>query len=163
MKFIAIDIQGYIFKTGFVVKELAIYDGKELSSNVFKAKKPYHSLTEQEKKQVKYCAENFHGIHYNFGDTDHSDISFIINSYLRDVDMVFVKGTCKEKYINKMLSESMYSSPVIVNIKNNNGLAKNLKLEKTNSDCPYHNLDEYLCSVKNVKDIYNYVKNCLPK
>jgi len=161
MKFVVVDVQGYIFKSGFCAKEIAVYDGKEVLSWVFKPKISYHDLTEQEMKQVKYCSEKFHGIHYNFGDTDADDISFIISSYLSDVDIIYVKGDCKVKFLTKVFSHLKYNLPSIVNLKNYNGV--NFRLEKSITDCPYHNLDICMCSVKNVKDIYKHVFDCLPK
>ena len=127
----------------------------------FKPKISYHELAEHKKKQIKYCFKRHHGIHLNFGNTDPDDISFIISSFVSDVDIIYVKGDCKVTFLTKVFLHLKYKLPSIVNLKNNNGI--NLRLEKSNTDCPYHNLDICMCSAKNVKDVYKYVFDCLPK
>ena len=102
-------------------------------------------------KQVKYCSKKFHGIHYNFNDTDADDISFVISSFLSDGDIIYVEEDCKGKFLTKEFSHLKYKLPSIVNLKIYNGI--NFRLEKSKTDFPYHNLDISMCSVKNVKGI----------
>src|SRR4030065_2196220 len=136
MKFAVVDVQGFCI-SDFFPKELAIYDGKQMKSYVFKPSIPFHALNEDCKRQVRYLYRNHHGIHYNQGDYYYEDIYSIVYQDLRDIDIVYVKGEMKREFLVKLFLEMKFKSPSIVNLEYNN--VPNLK--KTNiTECTNHNL-----------------------
>ncbi|KAL1516495.1 hypothetical protein ABEB36_000404 [Hypothenemus hampei] len=89
------NVQGYIVNNEFTVKELAIYDGKDLKSYLFKPTVNYHDLNTTDRKTANYLYHNIHGIPYESGDVDYSEIHEILENNLSSIDMVFVKGQAK--------------------------------------------------------------------
>ena len=160
MKFVAVDIQGFC-TPDFQPKELAIYDGKEMKSYIFKPKIPWRSLPEDSKKQAKYLYGNHHGLHYNYGETAYDDLYSIIYNNLRDVDTIYVKGRIKQDFLVKIFNELKYNSSIIVNLEN---ISSNIpKFQKGHTICSYHDLDICVCSVKNAELLYNCIVNSSSK
>ncbi|KAL1487462.1 hypothetical protein ABEB36_015867 [Hypothenemus hampei] len=99
MKFAIVDIQGYVINNEFTVKELAIYDGKDLKSYLFKPTVQYSDLYTSDRKTANYLYHNIHGIPYNAGVVDYSEINDILENDLSSVDTVFVKGQAKADFL----------------------------------------------------------------
>jgi hypothetical protein len=160
MRFVVIDVQGFCIPD-LQVKELAIYDGKNMKSYVFKPTIPFHALSEDCQKQVKFVYCNHHGINYNFGDRNFEEIYSILFQELRDVDTIYVKGDAKRSFLLKLFSEMKFNPPYIVNLEFCNGNVP--KLGKNYTSCSYHNLTICACSVKNALVLYNYIVSLLPQ
>jgi len=170
MKFVVVDVQGYCISsssTDFYAKELAIYDGKEMKSYLFKPVIPFNALTDACRKQVKHLYANHHGISYSYGELDYEELYSIVCSHLRDVDVIYVKGHIKEKFLVKIFAEIKQLHPLIVNLEfiSAPAAASNVpKLDKKPpTQCTYHNLDVCICSVNNAYSLYNYIDSLLPK
>ena len=160
MKFVVVDIQGY-FIPEFYPKELALFDGKTIKNYAFKSKKPLHALSEDCKNQVRYLYGNHHGIHYSYGDTEHDEIYSILCTYLRDVDVIYVKGEVKRSFLIKTYSDMRHIAPCIVNLEHVNGDIPNLK--KCSTLCIHHSLEICVCSTNNACLIYEYIRGLLPQ
>lgn len=160
MKFIVIDMQGYNIPE-FFPKELVFWDGKVMKSYCFKPTTPFHQLSEECKRQAKYLYREHHHIHYKVGDTEYQDIYSIICKNLRDVDLVYVKGDPKIKFLTKIYTEMKHKSPQIVNLETVHGSVP--KLDKDFTACTYHMSLFCICSVNNVKVLYDYIIGFLPQ
>lgn len=160
MKIAVLDIQGFSIPD-FHAKELAIYDGKNMKSYVFKPIIPFKSLQEDYQRQIKYLVGNHHGIYYNYGESNYSEIHNIVCTDLWDVDMVYLKGHVKEDFIKKIFLEAKLNPPYIINLEYTCGNVP--KFEKSSNNCAYHSLTICSCSIKNAYVLYNYIDSLLPK
>ena len=160
MKFIVVDAQGYSIPE-FQVKELAVYDGKQMKNYVFKSPIPFHALNEDHQKQVLYLDGNLHGLFYGYGKTDYDEIYSILYNSLQDVDTIYVKGHGKKNFLEKTLSIMKYKLPKIVNLEFVSGDVP--KLEKNNAICDNHHVNFCKCSVSNAYILYDYIVSLLPK
>lgn len=163
MKFAVVDVQGFCIPE-FYVKELAIYDGKNMKSYLFKPVKPFYMLSDDCKKQVQFLYGNRHGLYYNDGEIEYSALHSIIDRDLRNVDVIYVKGHNKKNFLVDTYSNMKYSLPNIVNLEFIKDGANVPKLPMGVTDCTYHSLEYCICSVKNAFILYDYIYNFfLPK
>ena len=161
MKFVILDAQGYP-TPDFQVKELSIYDGKQMKSWVFKPKFPFSDLSEKRKKTVNYVYYNIHGVHYNTGYVDYNKLNSIIKKELDGVDTVYVKGSNKKDFLLSVYNELKIDSPNVIDIQFSEDL-QIPKLDKCMVDCIYHKISKSSCSEKNSYILYDYIVNLLPK
>lgn len=162
MKFVVIDIQGFCIPE-FYAKELVFYDGNDMKSYLFKPTKPFYELSEDCQKQALFLYGNRHGLYYNYGETDYSDLCSILWNNLRNVDVVYVKGHIKKEFLIKTFSDMNHKLPYVINLEFTKDSANVPKLNMSYTDCPYHSLEYCTCSVKNANILYDYIYNCLPK
>ncbi|KAL1487573.1 hypothetical protein ABEB36_015746 [Hypothenemus hampei] len=156
MNFAIVDIQGYVINNEFTVKELAIYDGKDLKSYLFKPTVQYSDLYTSDRKTANYLYHNIHGIPYNAGVVDYSEINDILENDLSSVDIVFVKGQAKADF----LASAFMGWVHIVNLeKDTTDQVPNL--EPTTENCNNHKLKCCNCSIRNVYVLFGYVYNKL--
>lgn len=164
MKFVVLDAQGYYTINEFQVKELAIYDGQEISTWLFKPKILHRDLTPDQKKTVNYVFHNLHGIPYNAGYVDYKDLNRLLRDCFKDVHTVYVKGHVKKDFLLNAYSEMKVDPPppTIINLEFsvNGGVPK---LDSGFTHCKHHRIKVCSCSVKNVYVLYNYIVNLLPK
>ncbi|KAL1509916.1 hypothetical protein ABEB36_004580 [Hypothenemus hampei] len=156
MKFAIVDVQGYIINNKFTVKELAIYDGKDVKSFLFKPTVNYHDLNTTDRKTANYLYHNIHGIPYETGDADYSEIQEILGNNLSSIDVVFVKGQAKADF----LTENFVGWVDIVNLENDT-TGEVPHLGSTKESCDNHKLKYCNCSIKNVYVLFDYVYNKL--
>ncbi len=166
MKFVVVDLQGFCTPE-FYAKELAIYDGKNMQSYMFKPAIPFHELKQDYKRQVKYLCGNHHGIYYNNGELDYQEIYSIVYENLRDVDVIYVKGHSKHEFLAKLLSEietKRLPPPHIVNLEFTSAANNVPKLDKKQPiHCTFHSLNLCICSVNYAFTLYDYIVSLLPK
>lgn len=96
-----VDLQGFkSFKNEFIVKELAI--GTNECTQVFLIKPPYpfYSLTESEKRHVRYIERN-KGIMWREGYIDYKEFKRTAANYLLN-KKIFVKGSEKIKWVKDL-------------------------------------------------------------
>lgn len=158
MKFAVVDVQGFQVPE-FQAKELAIYDGKHMKSYLFKPTTPFHTLSDDCKKQVLFLHRNHHGLFYNYGVTDYSDLYTIISNDLRDVDQIYVKGHIKKSFLDEIYSQSS-NKPHVVNLESSINAPK---LSKDVTTCSNHDLEVCNCSIRNAYILYDYIYDFLPK
>ena len=159
MKFVVIDVQGFPIPE-FEVKELSIYDGKEMKTYTFKPKICYHHLPIHHKKTINYIFHNVHGIPYNSGYLPYKAMYNIIQEELEGVDMVFVKGSIKKEFLLCTYNEMNLDPPCIVNLEFTSGPVPKLEQSYSNN-CNYHRLEICSCTVNNAHILYDYIINLL--
>lgn len=159
MKFIVIDIQGFfnskLSKDGFEAKELTIYDGQRCEHFTITSPRSLCSLTNEERKEVRYLEKFYHGINYSaVGNMDNieqvkSAIVNILDKYY--VDCIYVRGHQKLEFLNRLLYEAQIK---IVNVK-----CQMPKFYKSRPSCFSHNLKYCMCSKNNCIQLYNDIVN----
>nr|WP_253308885.1 hypothetical protein [Rickettsia endosymbiont of Ceutorhynchus assimilis] len=153
-------ILGY-FSADFLVKELAIYDGKQVNSWIFKPKILYRDLTYAQEKEVNYVFHNLHGISYNAGYVSYNQLNQLLMDNLKGIETVYVKGHIKKDFLIKVYTEMNVDPPIIVNLEYLGGVVP--KLNPSFTYCKNHRINFCSCSVKNVYALYNYVTSLLPQ
>ncbi|KAL1516470.1 hypothetical protein ABEB36_000379 [Hypothenemus hampei] len=148
MKFVVVDVQGYVINSTFTVKELAIYDGKYLKSFLFKPTLKYSSLYTADRKTY----HNIHGISYSAGNVEYSEINNILENNLSSFDIIFVKGQVKVDVLRKYFAEWTH----IVNLENSVS-SQVPQLEPTKENCDNHKLKYSNCSIRNVYVVSDYI------
>lgn len=162
MKVVVIDVQGFYIPE-FIVKELTIFDGHRTGHYLFKSPVPFRQLSADVKKQVKYLELNHHLLRYNSGNIDYENIYNILEENIIDdvIDIIYVKGSVKEDFLRQFFdSKDFY--PRIINLEEANSCPK---LQPQLPLCMHHYLKTKICicSLNNVRFIYNYVIQNLPK
>ena len=148
---IFVDIQGFKCSFGYILKELAIYDGVRMSNFLFKPPFNRNMLSDKDKKVVSW-AEGYHGMEWDSGNIDLNEINGILK-ILESSPTIYVKGYEKAKVLEKFLDqEKIYNIPIDFEPK----LSKFKKIP----ECFFHkNVTLYHCALSNVKLLYDY-KNC---
>lgn len=144
--FCVIDVQGFPLNDGFMVKELAITDGKLTNHFVFKAQVPYCQLTINEKQQVDWLECNHHSLRYDDGHVHLSELSDILQRFTAHYKFILVKGHQKVA----LLKQFIVNIPII-NLEHTENISKLTKV--TSNCCMYHSNKFSFCSIANVKSI----------
>ena len=108
---VIVDFEGYKCKHNqYVVKELAVASDN-LDALVFKPPKDFEFLNNEEKRSYKWCTRNLHGIHWNRGNYNYSDLVQIATSIrLRHPRSQFYgKGTEKCAYLSSLLGPTVHN------------------------------------------------------
>jgi hypothetical protein len=98
MKVAVIDLQGFAIQTKFHPKELSIRISKKTNHYVFKEPVPFDTLHYADKRNICFT-EKYHGINYNSGYVSYDEINNILIENLSDVDLVYIRGSNKKKYL----------------------------------------------------------------
>lgn len=158
MKFVVVDIQGFVICSKFVPKEMCIYTGSQQVTFLFQPPVPYNSLSDEEKKTARYLETCYHGLRYSDGFVMCGEIQKIFDTYFNDVDVVYVKGKVKADFIRDSLT--LYRAPLIVNLENVENVSK---LELDTPMCMNHKyLNKCMCALRNCYILYNFIVNLLP-
>lgn len=144
MMSIVLDLQGFkIEKDKFIPKELAAFDGKRICHYVFKAPFEINLLSPSLIKQAEWLMKNHHCILWNQGFTPLYKFSEIVKNLVQKVDVVYVKGEEKSKYLKK------YSTKPIIN------LEEASRIQPKEAKCFYHSNLICICALTNVYELYN--------
>ena len=102
-----IDIQGFRRSRNlFVLKELAFAAvGKATQGSVIIFKPPckWSHLLESEQKTNRYLVDNFHGIEWEYGWAEFTDIVKVLQESLKDAHKIMVKGLEKKRWLQELL------------------------------------------------------------
>lgn len=151
---IFIDLQGYNCSFGYMLKELAIYDGTRSSNYLFKPPFNKQMLSIRDEKVVNW-SENYHGLEWNSGYTDLNEIEDILKHVLRNYisPKIYVKGLEKSKFLKRFLEiDCVYNIP--------NEREPILSKFKKIPECYFHkDINPWHCALANAKLLYNY-RNC---
>jgi hypothetical protein len=143
IKILVVDIQGFkLEKNKFIPKELAAYDGKQFSHYIFNPPFSFNHLSKELKQQAEWLMKNHHCIDWNEGFTPHHQFKSILNRLTLNVDIIYVKGGEKKKYLplEKISIMEFEEQPA-------------LKPQKPM--CFYHSKPECMCALTNVFQLYN--------
>lgn len=139
-----IDIQGFVIdKKKFIPKELAAYNGKEISHYIFKAPFSFDMLSPSLQKTAIWLMENHHCLNWKETGTPLHHFEKIIKNICDKADIIYVKGTEKAKYIRNFTNK-----PVIE-------LNEQPALQKSKPKCLYHLSDLCMCALSNVYYLFD--------
>lgn len=158
MEFI-LDFQGFKDENNeFIIKELALISTDEDVYELQLFQPPYHfnQLAEDVRKQVVWLEKQYHGLCWNSGSRNYTDLKDILKCIN---GTVFVKGDEKQKFVNSLLSQSQ------VNVRNIENLGcPSLSILKQQSrpfliqPCPFNHNSKKNCAYENVYIILNWLK-----
>ena len=155
-KLVCLDIQGYPCSSGFIPKELAVYDGERFSTFLFKPPYSKSFLKEEDLKIVTYLETQYHGLLWESGFIDLNNFENILTSIrlMYDNPKFMVKGDSKANALKRI-----FSSDLIFRIP----LKTEPKLSKFKKqlECYHHkDFNVWHCACNNVKLLYNF-RYCL--
>lgn len=137
--YIIIDVQGFKSENnGFIPKELAAFNGNQISHYIFRIPFPFNSLPRDLQKQNKWLVENFHGINWSEGFTPLHQFKNIITNLAEKADVIYVKGKEKANHIRK------YTSKPVVE------LEEHPALPELAPNCLHHSRNPCKCALSNV-------------
>lgn len=162
-KVVAVDIQGFNLPD-FCPKEITFISGCQYAHYLLTAPTSYISLSDKDKKQVKYLERYHHGLKYNSGYVQYSMLDDILRNHLQNVDLIYVKGHQKLQYLERKMCElkTAETSPTIINVESwsvEDCAEPPPKFIKDTSYCFYHcNCNaKYMCSLRNCIKLYNWL------
>lgn len=147
-----IDFQGFLInKRDFIIKELCLLVNGQFSHYIFLPPYDFNEMNVGDQFQCKWVTNHHHKINWNDGKDRYSDIKFIINDTMKNVDKIYVKGCEKKKWLKELLIDK---NIIIENIEDHH---VNFKLRKDSYEnytfrCNQHNYG--VCSCNNVYKIY---------
>ena len=166
MKVLCVDIQGFTLtpNNDFFAKEIAITNGRQSSHYLFEMPIKYSSLSEDDRRRVKYATFKVHGLLYGSNDhIEYSKISSIILQEICDADIVYVRGHQKKEFLdNLLLNLNERHLPKISNIETlDEWFTSNATLYADIPTCMGHLNDKkkYMCSLRNCFVIHNWIAN----
>ena len=153
-----VDMQGFQQPINeFVVKEIAIMDTKSnfYVSHVFEPPCTWESLPPKYKCTNNWLTRNYHNLTWNQGYFPYNELKHALKSMLHNASCIYVKGSEKKMFLNKLLNNKFY----IINV--NDVHCPSLKNLSTDVilKCPHHfNFDsKYQCALKNVQLLKSWI------
>lgn len=156
MKVAVVDFQGFIIDGNFQPKEICIKNiFQQIAHFIVKPAVEFSSLTARDKKQARWLENNYHGLKYNCGSVELCDVGVIFKRLLSDIDIVYVKGNQKRKYLMEL------GLPlVVIDLKPQDNPPK---LTMQQPMCMYHDGNvPRMCSMTNCKDLFDWLCNVIP-
>lgn len=115
-EWVFVDVQGYkVNKNRFMCKEFCMVNGEEIFHAIAKPWLPYKKLMSHYKRQVDWLTRYFHGLEYDSGDVDISELTKIVYPKLLG-KTVIVKGADKINWIKYIFRK--YDDISCINIEN---------------------------------------------
>lgn len=146
-----VDIQGFQdLNNKFIIKELAIYDGRELHHTLFKPPHPFHKLPPHIKKTNNWLTTYYHNLQWKDGSTPYNQLLPVVSKIISPGDIIYVKGLEKSIFLRNLIGDN---TSVIQ-------LPENPRLHKSEPQCLYHkNKSLAMCAITNVLFLYNTFVN----
>ena len=151
LNYYVIDIQAF-YTPEFTPKELSIMsnDGY-IHHYLLTSLKAWNKLPVKSKKQNFHLSHFHHGIRYDDGLMDFSELPRILQNL--KADRIYVKGHQKQEFLKTIIDNIL-----IINLENFENCPTLVKTEDT---CIYHlvnDVKKYVCSFKNVQLLSNFVE-----
>lgn len=147
-----VDIQGFTVP-GFVLKELAVTNGRRTAHYVFRAPHPYTQLGEKEKRQVRWVEKFHHGIRWNTGFTSLKELPCILQRVTFGESIIYCKGLLKVNFLKKYLPDRIK----VYNIEND--VQFSLKHYIVEPPCFAHDLSTRFCAITTINVMQKYLYN----
>lgn len=148
-KYVIIDFQWYRCSGESVVpKELAICDDdKRISHFVFRPITSYASMSVKDREVASYVFNNCHGIKWDDGFVLVSEFDEIIRRFTRGVDVVYVKGYEKLRFLKNIIGNKN-----VVDLKEADKILPGVP------SCMFHYNKWVVCALSNVQKLYIYLR-----
>lgn len=151
-----IDIQGFPLASGFIPKELAVYDGVRFCSFLFKPPYSKKLLKEADMKIVEHLENTYHGLFWKSGSIDLTQFEDILCNIrsLYNNPKFMVKGDLKANCLKQFFDSSLiFQIPLKIEPK--------LSKYKEMVECFNHkDFKLWHCACNNVKLLYNF-RHCI--
>lgn len=158
MRIIICDIQGFSIDGEFCVKELSFVLGDKISHFIMMPPKEFSSLSDKDKRTVKFLEKKLHGLRYTSGYIEYGKLPEILKSILQSGDIIYVNGHQKHDFFkNIMIGREVQ----VLNVEEHGWTPP--KFEKKPPKCMSHILDQCMCTLSNCDDLYRWVCMFLPK
>jgi len=158
---IFVDLQGFLIRRDFVVKEFAaLKEGHVLSHYIFECPYPWDILSRSERYQAMWLIENHHGIQWDDGIVPYGMAKNLITKAVmstpatNDNIIVYVKGREKREWLRDLLLDEarrVYVENIEAHYEDIKSL-NNLDITHT-LRCQKHVKN---CALQNVFKIYNW-------
>lgn len=150
-----IDFQGFQEDQGiFVLKELVIQPLSPKLKQIVKIFKPpceRSQVTDKFKKIISKCESTYHGMAWEFGTEEYSEIANIINQDIQRFTYLFVKGEDKKKWLAAVIR----NNPKTIFNLNDLGCPDIKILEEQHAAVKHWQMhlhcDSYKCSLENAE------------
>lgn len=148
-RYVIIDLQWYIFNRNHLLpKELASCDiNGRISHFVFKPVISFASLTSKDRNVDRYVYHNHHKLKWEAGFTELGELDEIIRQLCHKVDIVYVKGEQKAKFLRRIVNKRVMD------------LVEANKVLHGKPMCTFHASDSSVCALSNVQALYNYLQH----
>lgn len=140
---VVIDLQGFSINNQFIPKEIAAFNGQQISHHIFKPPGPFRIVPDTAKKDINWLIANHHCIVWNEGSTSLKDFQNIITTITRSSNIIYVKGREKANYLRKFTTKQVLE------------LDEQPTLKKNQPKCYGHLKDPCMCALTNVLYLFN--------
>lgn len=155
-----VDIQGFIIDNIFHPKELTIQIGSQTSNFLFKPPIPYANLSGRDKKTANYVQKFIHGIPYDSGDVEYSEINSILEKYLlHSAEYIYVRGNQKAEFLQTKCQELAIFPAIYDVVRYDGSLCSTENFEPIITRCPHHATGKYMCTKINVNILRHWLYN----
>jgi len=158
-KYVIVDVQGFKgLNNKFIVKEIGIcFDLNNFKS--FLIKSPYENLllSEKEQKMMNWANRHHHGIEWNSGHYDLSQIQKFLKFHLKGYT-VLVKGPQKDKWLSEIIDDNIIKITKLSDEDLSQSLKTLCELYPINVCCENHKSfvgDSAVCALKNALAVRN--------
>lgn len=168
-KFIIFDVQGIFIANKFHAKEICIsVSDYEIRTFIISTIENHSELTRKDEVANKWLYKNFHGLHWNKGDSTLEDMikylkKALIQQKMHHYSVIYVKGVEKMKWLTEILKQEIRIC--VINLDDLN--CPNVRtLYQTNTNiniCRNHYNSSHICAGKNVILFRNFVNSILKK
>ncbi|KAL1488089.1 hypothetical protein ABEB36_015457 [Hypothenemus hampei] len=143
---------GYTCSFGYVVKELAIFDGLRCTAFLFQPPFSKALLSDPDKNIVKWAEDHYHGLEWESGYVSLNELEPILMNLKKFYNnpKIFIKGMKKFEVLKEFLSETkIHFIP--------NESEPMLSKYKSVPECYFHkSVNSWQCAIKNVKLLFNF-------
>lgn len=145
MKYLIVELQGFKDSTNnFIIKELTIASQDHTQTFLVKPPYPFHYLTQEEKKRVRWIERN-RGIYWSEGYIDYKEFKRVILPYLENKKII-TKGLEKIKWIKELCANCEVIDIGVKGCPNLATLKKKFCKNKTDFNCVNHKMN---CALNN--------------
>jgi len=153
-----VDLQGFSEpRNSFVVKELAILCAGMVKPLAFTFAPPFpwHDLPPEYKRRNAWVERHYTGLKWNSGTIPYDRIEDILNSTLKDIEVIYVKGREKASWLRTHLKPHHH---VIENLGNDYDDDDDTipSLRKLTNTCLHHK-KKFMCAADNVRALSQWV------
>jgi len=153
-----VDLQGFSEpRNSFVVKELAILCAGMVKPLTFTFAPPFpwHDLPPEYKRRNAWVERHYTGLKWNSGTIPYNRIEDILNSNLKDIEVIYVKGREKASWLRTHLKPYHH---VIENLENDYDDDDDTipSLRKLTNTCLHHK-KKFMCAADNVRALSQWV------
>lgn len=147
-----VDLQGFKKPTNkFVLKEVAILKDGMTQPLVYQFFPPFpwHDLPPEYKRENAWLERHYIGLKWNSGTLPYNDVEETLHSHLKDVDVIYVKGSRKAQWLRSLVGVYRY---VIEDLEEEDCPS----IQQLTKTCFYHP-KKFVCAAENAIAIAQWV------